>query len=432
MLTIGLAYRFPVAGFLLIILLVHDGCANRVAERPVSVPAQSAVILIPGYYGTTLSQTTDGKLMWLAVSQALGDGVPLTLPLDDLGLDGPFVRPEGILREIPVVPWLYHIDGYGAMLKTFEEAGLPVVSMDYDWREDLMQAVRQLDETIAGLKRRGIDRIALVAHSMGGLIASYYLRYGTQEIRTATETWEGTKEVRTVVLAGVPFGGSMKTFRNMIYGRPIGLNDTLLNVEAVSSFPASYYLLPLADSDRLLTPNGTERQSLIGDASNWARYQWGLLRDKDGLTPGVVNNRFAYISRWLEVSRHFHDLVNRPSTHDLATGHSLMSIVGIGTLTLAKGRLDDQATGRSSVRFDDNAVSPDAGGEGNTVFEDGDATVTHRASIPPDAYVKRLGLDVRVYHATHIELMNRKDIRRDILNFVVQVLASSPAPTSER
>ncbi|SLM47840.1 conserved protein of unknown function [Nitrospira japonica] len=368
--------------------------------------------------------------MWLSVGQALGNGVPLTLPLDDLGLDGPLVRPDEILREIPIVPWLYHIDGYGALLKTFQEAGLTVVSMDYDWRDDLMRAVRHLDETVVNLKRRGIDRIALVAHSMGGLIASYYLRYGAQEIQTATETWKGANEVRTVVLAGVPFDGSMATFRNMIYGRPIGLNDTLLNFEAVSSFPASYYVLPRADSDRLLTPNGTERQGLIGDASNWARYQWGLLRDKDGLAPDVGNKRLAYTVRWLEIAGRFHDLVNRPSTHDRAAGCSLMSIVGIGTSTLAKGRLNDHATGRSSVRFDDGVSSRQAGVQENSVFEDGDGTVTRRASVPPDAYAKRLALNGRTYEATHIDLMNRKDIRRDILNFVVEGLALTPA--SER
>jgi len=139
-------------------------------------------------------------------------------------------------------------------------------------REDLMPAVRGLHDTIAGLKRDGIEQIVLVAHSMGGLIACYYLRYGVQEPETAKETWEGADKITAVVVAGVPFEGSMTVFRNMTYGRPIGWNETLLSFETVSSFPASYYLLPHAGTDVLFSQGRLERQGLISDAANWDRY----------------------------------------------------------------------------------------------------------------------------------------------------------------
>lgn len=65
------------------------------------------------------------------------------------------------------------------------------------------------------------------------------------------------------------------------------------NFEAVASFPASYYVLPQLSSDLLLADDGTERHGWIGDASNWFRNQWGLLRDKDGVTSQISDLRIS-------------------------------------------------------------------------------------------------------------------------------------------
>jgi len=291
-----------------------------------------------------------------------------------------------------------------------------------------MEAVRRLHDMVAGLESDGVDRIALIAHSMGGLIACYYLRYGTQDMQTAAETWEGARQVATVVLVGVPFGGSMTVFRNMTYGRPIGLNKALLNFEAMASFPGSYYLLPSSGSDVLLTQDGTERQGLISDASNWARYQWGLLREKDDLSSEVDGKRSAYISLWLQQTHRFNELLHAPSTRAPGATRSLMSIVGRGQSTLARGYLNERATGRSSIRFDDAVPPSRAGNPVISVFADGDGTVTREASILPEANLKQFTVTRNTYEAEHIELLNRDDIQRDILNFVVKELAGLDAP----
>jgi pimeloyl-ACP methyl ester carboxylesterase len=364
--------------------------------------------------------------MWLSMSQAFDDGTSLTLPLSDLELHGAALRPDGILMDIPIVPWLYRIDAYDSILKTLQESGLRVTPLGFDWREDLMNAVRRLDHEVAGLKSRGIDRIAIVAHSMGGLIACYYLRYGAQDIRTATETWEGAEDIATVVLVGVPFGGSMSVFRNMTYGKPIGFNKTLLNFEAVSSFPGSYYLLPRSDSDTLLAADSTQRQGLIGDASNWARYHWGLLREKDGLSSHAEEKRFRYIETWLTQVRRFHDLLETPSTDSRGAGRRLLSIVGMGRSTLSTGYLNEQATGRPSIRFADDALPSQLRDEGVSLFQDGDGTVIRKASALPEGYRKQFVVVERNYTAEHIELLNRDDIQRDIVDFVVKGLASAP------
>lgn len=403
-------------------------CADDTPRVPRDVSSRSAVILIPGYYGTRLTSIADHELMWLSVSQAFGNGAPLTLPLNDLGLHGPSLRPDGVLTEVPIVPFLYRIDAYDSMLRTLREAGLHVVELDYDWRGDLMESVRRLHDMVMSLRSGGRDHIALVTHSMGGLIACYYLRYGIQDLQTATETWEGTRRIATVVLAGVPFGGSMSVFRNMTYGIPIGLNKTLLNHEAVASFPASYYILPHSRFDLMLTPSTTPQQGLIGDARNWAHYQWGLLRDKDDYPSDLAHKRFGYISRWLQDTRRFHDLLDGRSAPRHGVLGSLMWLAGTGTPTLARAHLNEDATKAASIRFDDEAGSSSARDQGTSVFDDGDGTVTQDASALPDGFAAGFRLTRKRYEAEHIELMNRRDIRQDILGFVLGELASSPAP----
>jgi len=399
------------------------GCARDVPRVSTETASRSAVILVPGYYGTRLLREGDDRLMWLSTSQALGDGPSLTLPLADLGLSGASLRPDGILEQIAIVPWVYRIDAYESMLKTLRSSGLRTVTFSYDWREDLMPAVRSLHDTIAGLKRDGIEQIVVVAHSMGGLIACYYLRYGMQEPETAKETWEGADKITAVVVAGVPFEGSMTVFRNMTYGRPIGWNETLLSFETVSSFPASYYLLPHTGTDVLFSQGGLERQGLISDAANWDRYHWGLLREKNRYSSALASKRLAYIAKWLKHVDRFHDLVHASQNGHAASEKPFMWVGGTGRRTLAKGILHDDATGKASITFEDASLAQ--GAYQPTLFEPGDGTVTYQASALPDAYARRFVITNRLYEAEHIELMNREDIRQDILGFIVKEIAAA-------
>lgn len=100
-----------------------------------------------------------------------------------------------------------------------------------------------------------------------------------------------------------------------------------------------------------------------------------------------------------------------------------MWVGGTGTRTLAKGFLHDDATGKASITFEDASLPE--GAYQPALFEPGDGTVTYQASALPDAYASRFVITSRLYEAEHIELMNREDIRQDILGFIVKEIAAA-------
>lgn len=90
-------------------------------------------------------------------------------------------------------------DAYGALLDRLagSRGRENVYFFGYDWRLDNGETAVELRRFIVGIQRdRGVSRVDIVAHSMGGLVLSGYLaRYGVGA-------------VRHVVLAGSPLAGA--------------------------------------------------------------------------------------------------------------------------------------------------------------------------------------------------------------------------------
>lgn len=405
---------------LLGLLLTSSGCAEPpgggLSWRQRSEPV---VILVPGYYGSRLARVSDRSVFWVSALQGLGGFHSLTLPLADLALDGPRLKADGILEAVPIVPGLYSIDGYGAILEALRADGVRVVPLDYDWREDLPASVRRLHEVVTQLRGEGVTDLAIVAHSMGGLIAAYYVRYGAQDPDRAVETWEGAEQIDALVLAGVPFRGTMTAFRNMTYGRSVGWNTTLLSFQAIASFPSTFYLLPQGETDRLLLEDGSAREGLIGDPDNWRRFRWGLLRGADALSNQVRARRADYTAAWLRRAQRFHRLLEAPPSRlPKRPLRACASITGRGEPTLATGVLRPRHTGRASILFDSDGIPLPETIDRARLFADGDGSVTMESAALPQAFVRSLAVRPQIYDAEHGALINRDDIRRDLLRML--------------
>ena len=407
------------------VFLVVSGCSPKSISSPNHARQfDSAVIVVPGYYGTRLVRESDGSLVFISLNQVLFGSQALTIPVPGLGFgETTALQPDGILDEVRVVPLLYSVDVYGSLLerlRSFTNTSRDVIPFTYDWRGDLMEAVRSLDVLIRRLRGEGKKDISIVAHSMGGLIVSYYLRYGTQDIDTAVETWEGAGEISRVVMAGVPFLGAMNSFRNMNYGATFGWNSSLLSYEAYASFPASYYLLPVADSDELLTPELKPLHGVIRNAGQWRQSEWGLLKNKQTLSKEIIDGRAAYLSFWLRRSKQFLERLHAPLSTPSPHQPSLLYQYATGTSTLAKGVwTGNPGKGPDSLLFEDpDPVAAGPAGNHPTVYADGDGTVTVSSAWLPTAYRQSFQPTIRDYEAGHTELVTTPDIQDDIIKFL--------------
>ena len=411
--------------YVFIVILSLSGCNQPPVAAPDHVrQVESAIILVPGYYGTRLVRETDDRLIFISLTQALFGDQSLTLPVPGLGFEGTVnLQPDGILDEIRVVPLLYSIDVYGSLLdrlRLSNKEGQEVISFAYDWRGDLMEAVRSLDGLIHRLRAEGKNNISIVAHSMGGLIVSYYLRYGTQDIDSAVENWKGAESLKTVVLAGVPFLGVMPSFRNMNFGVTVGLNSSLLSSEAYASFPASYYTLPISDSDVLLTPELKPLKGMIRNPEHWRQSEWGLFNNIQTFSKEIVDQRAVYTSFWLHRSKRFLELIRAPLTTPGPSQPSLLYVYARGTPTLAKGVwMGNLAKGPNSLLFDDHDLAESRPAKNpTTVYADGDGTVTVPSAVLPLPYRQTFPTTIQEYEVGHTELMNNADVQHDIVTFL--------------
>jgi len=193
-----------------------------------------AMIFIPGIMGSVLK-----------------DGDDVVWPGTATGFFGAYDRMNALLKPdleaADVIRKVFVMDQYGGLITALQPAGITeangtLVVHPYDWRKDNALAAEGLAERIdAVLAERGPDvEILLLAHSMGGLVARYYLESGRFLQR------QGFGHVHTLVTMGTPHRGAPVALAGAL-----GLEKKLwLSASQVKTlaehpdFPSLYQLLP--------------------------------------------------------------------------------------------------------------------------------------------------------------------------------------------
>jgi pimeloyl-ACP methyl ester carboxylesterase len=186
------------------------------------------VYVLPGIMGTQLGFSRGG-----------------TRPNDALWLD-PIDISFGRLTELALTADS-NVIALGAMSYTYlkltlslRKAGFDTVLLNYDWRRDIASLGAALAQRIA---TDGRDDVALVGHSMGGLVAR------------AALTHAAGKQVSQLVTLGAPHAGSLAAIQALrgTYSvvRKLGMLDMRHDAEYLasgvfSSFPSLHELLPSA------------------------------------------------------------------------------------------------------------------------------------------------------------------------------------------
>ena len=224
-------------------------------------PLEDMVIILPGVMGSVLQK--DGKDLWAISGQAIWSVLTqskqaiqdLTLLDDDpeAATLGDGIKATKVMADAHLVPGLVKIDGYDKVSRFIKE-NFQVIEGDiysdpddtaanfyhfpYDWRRDNRANARILKSLVekrlkCWREQSGAQnaKVIFLAHSMGGLVARYYL-----------EVLQGWQEARALVTFGTPHRGAL------------GALDTLSNgfkklfidlTTAVRSFTSIYQLMPI-------------------------------------------------------------------------------------------------------------------------------------------------------------------------------------------
>ena len=377
-----------------------------------------AIIFLHGYYGANLSRKTDSSRLWLTLPEALWRKNTVARAESDLGIDGaePLVE-DGIFLRVPVIPHLYSIDAYGGTLdwlaKEFPDA--LVVPFAYDWRDDNRIAAKNLSILVSRLKADGIQTVSLVAHSMGGLVVSYYLRYGSETSDNAEENWQGANEIDHVVMAGVPFRGTMHLLRNIHQGVKIGINRTLVKPEAVASFPSSYQILP-TESGKVLDGKLKAIAQDPREAGWWEKEKFGY----DSLSPvseELIARRRAFTRQALESGKAFMDKIHHESAiASPKPATKILTIVGTTRKTIDKVVWLDsmQKLLFTDKDFQDARLPYKL----QDLQTDGDESVTRESARLPKSFQNKLESAEFLTEAPHSDIYQDVKVREKVVEFL--------------
>lgn len=218
------------------------------------------VVVLPGIMGSTLEK--NGKPVWDVSAGALVQAIlhfgrnisALQLP-DGIGDEHPGdgVEPGSMLGDLHVIPGLWTpVKGYDQTIAYLEQLGYHrdapgkpgnLLPFPYDWRLSNRYNGRRLKTVVEPALERwraqggkyADARLVFVVHSMGGLVARWYI-----------EQEGGAEVTRKLVTLGTPYRGSMNAISKLVAGLPIKVGPfTALNLTGfVRSIPSLYQLMP--------------------------------------------------------------------------------------------------------------------------------------------------------------------------------------------
>jgi len=216
------------------------------------------VVVVPGFAGSNL---------WRGSEQVWPSLTLLGHP-ELLRVERP-LEPRGIMGQVVVVPGLLKLAQYSALTEFLRESlgyevGGDLLEFAYDFRQDNRRSAAQLG---AAIEQWDVSApITIVAHSMGCLIARYYI-----------ERLGGKRRIERVVLLGGPHAGTPYAFAGMLSGPhllPLGMKNAQWR-ERLATFPSWYQILPTYPCVTV----GNASLDVLGDDSWVPEKQRPLLHD---------------------------------------------------------------------------------------------------------------------------------------------------------
>lgn len=360
------------------------------------------VILIPGVFGSRLRERASGEEVWPGPWWRL---LTSSYPRLALEIDGATGEPKpSSLEASGIAEQAFGRDFYRPIIETLTgpggyrraRPGTPAAKGErrlyvfaYDWRQDNVASARELHELIEAVRRDYGDpalKVDIVAHSMGGLVARYYLRFGTRDVldgRPQQVTMEGAAAVRKLVLLGTPNLGSVSSLHAFLSGEPIGL--ARIAPRTLATMPSGYQLFPHPLAGWLIGIDGRPRDDDLFDPATWRRHRWSIYAP-DAVPDAATE---AYFAHQLERARRFAWML---SVAEPVSPIRYVLFGGDCHLTPSRLLIEAEADGRDMARLAPGDIrAPRAGvAYADAMLEPGDGRVTKpsllaRESLDPSA-----------------------------------------------
>jgi len=394
------------------------------------VETRNPVVVIPGIMGTRLVSNINGKLAWSGKraeyiderdpeqARRLAHPMKLGEPLTTVATNA---EPAGTVRRVQAGtgPVGVYVNAYGPILDALGVGGFlrpdkingrhasayPIYGdvalttcfeFDYDWRLTLDRNSARLNRFIQAVsnfishetKCTSPVKVDVVAHSMGGLLLRYYLRYGGAMLDADGNppplTWYGAKHVEFATLVATPSFGAINGLAHLVEGRRLGPVFPKLSPTMLCSAPTLYQLMPRPRHGGITEAGTGRRIDELYDADAWIDHGWGIAA-ADQLEPiaRLVPDATSDAQRWevahdhlrkcLAAAKGFHDAIDYPaappegatlSTHLFAAGcHETASVcalpIGKSEIEVVDYGPGDKVVLRSSALADERVGQVD-------------------------------------------------------------------------
>jgi pimeloyl-ACP methyl ester carboxylesterase len=385
-------------------------------------PYRNPIIVIPGLLGSRLVQKGSGTVVWGAfglgqvdpntprgarmVALPMHRGASLSALRDDTVSDGALDRLIYNVLGVPIELNAYYrilrilgVGGYRdqqlAHAIDYGDQHFTCFQFDYDWRRDIVESAIRLDRFIKakhayvnqevatryGLKIEHV-KFDIVAHSMGALVARYYMRYGAQELpedgSLPALTWEGARHIERLVMVGPPNAGALDTLLHLTSGIKPGTFFPTYPAAIVGTMPSAYQLLPRSRHLPVLDSRGNPVLDLYAPEL-WRQNQWGLADPRQGkvlaaLLPEIKSARkrrqiaLDHQTKALRRAKHFTAAMDRPArppsgvqlflvAGDAKATNKAAQFDGQGKLRIVEQGAGDGSVLRSSALLDERLAS---------------------------------------------------------------------------
>ncbi|MGJ8664174.1 MAG: esterase/lipase family protein [Marinicella sp.] len=373
---------------------------------------QPPVILIHGIMGSKLRDINSLEEIWFGnLIQLLFSNFSSI----KLAIDPDTLEPIGNqLEAFEIADQAAGTDFYRAIIETLQNyAGYqlsepgqydPSVKrklylFNYDWRQDNHISAKKLSEFIKSIQDDHQDpdlKFDVIAHSMGGLVTRYYLRYGETDVLNNNDfpmNLSGAKNIRKVVLLGTPNLGSVGSVKSFIKGLKVGLRN--VPTEVLVTMPSVYQLFPHSINNWIIDTSGNSLNYDVFDIETWQQFQWSIfdpkvqeriLNDFDDQELGqkYIETLIAYFHKHIERARRFVWSLTIPVENP---NYSLVVMGGDCELTPARLLLENDQENRPILRLRPNHIKhPKPNLDYHALMlEPGDGTVTKASLLAREA-----------------------------------------------